>query len=203
MGDQLLKHIEDGNQVLARDLIAEGHKVSLEHLLATLPYDGESSWFFKYALRMCKDLSPEKLRRLLNTVADYEKKEAYFIICDVCEKQVREIVNLKYKGYTLIQEATIDHDDERIKKLISLGADVTVIDDDGNTLLHLLCPGGNWMCRCYYPELVGLLIDNGVDRTVKNAFDNTPEDVAYILGHDKHARYIREYGSPIKDDTRS
>ena len=83
-------------------------------------------------------------------------------------------------GYTstlkLVQQTVKNNETSYAKKLIKSGAQISVKDAEGNTLLHYASNNGN-------KDLVKLLLANGAKANVKNNNGDYPENLAEKTGH--------------------
>ena len=80
----------------------------------------------------------------------------------------------------------------RIKTLLSKGADVNWVDHRGNSSLHYACGNG-------HEKLVSLLLQQGAKVTLENNHKKTPLDMAQINEHISIVRLLMKYGSQPKD----
>lgn len=91
---------------------------------------------------------------------------------------------------TILNNLVINHDIERIKVLIYLGADINKTGESG------MCPF-TWAIYHKYIDIIDLLIDNGVDYTVPYAEDVELMDYLVLSGDKKIAKHILEKIYPI------
>lgn len=91
---------------------------------------------------------------------------------------VKEVgnVNVVAKGWCPIHSAALVGNAETMGTLIELGADVSVKIPDGSTALHLLGEQGSVTCA-------GMLLDAGIDPTLKSDLSQTALDIAVVYNH--------------------
>jgi hypothetical protein len=180
----------------ARKLIAEGGFIRYSHIVEAIPYDGveyeKENKFFNEIIELIK-LDDVKLTDLIFILIEKGSYDAFEALLKLYQPQVKRLITHKVNGYSFLQKSAIAKQCNFAAKFIELGDDVHILDEDGETLLHLLCDGGNWMTRCYYPDIVKLFIDNGLDKDIRNKAGFTATDYAYLMGHNEHADYIEEY----------
>jgi ankyrin repeat protein len=81
------------------------------------------------------------------------------------------------------------------ERLLALGADVKLVDADGDTALHGAAETGN-------VEIIRLLLDKGADVNAKNKEGGTPLMWAAVFGNDEAARLLLSRGADpsLKDN---
>lgn len=208
--DQLLHHISIEYLETAKALISNGHPITLEHVMIAITDNRKNEWFFYHILWNYGPKSAD-IHKILVKCLEIENYRIFRTLCEEYSYLVKPVLETRSTGtygcnggdqeeqMTLLQMTCSNHLFEESKILIDLGANVHVVTERGDTLLHLLCVGGNWMCYCYYPDLVALLIDSGVDPSIQNKAELTAELVADIYGHADHANYIRNYKSKTSE----
>lgn len=77
---------------------------------------------------------------------------------------------------------------ERVEKFLARGADVSLVDNDGDTALHGAAQTGN-------VEIIRMLLDKGADPNVKNKVGGTPLMWAAVYGHTDAARVLLSRGA--------
>jgi ankyrin repeat protein len=77
---------------------------------------------------------------------------------------------------------------ERVEKLLAHGADVTVQDNDGDTVLHGAAQTGN-------VDILRLLLDKGANPNVANKVGGTPLMWAAVYGNEAAARVLLSRGA--------
>jgi uncharacterized protein len=84
---------------------------------------------------------------------------------------------------------------ERVEKLLAHGADVSAVDNDGDTALHGAGQTGN-------VEIIRMLLDKGANPNVKNKVGGTPLMWAAVYGHTDAARTLLSRGADasLKDN---
>jgi uncharacterized protein len=84
---------------------------------------------------------------------------------------------------------------ERVQKLLAHGADLHMVDADGDTALHGAAQSGN-------VEIMRLLLDKGADPNAKNKVGGTPLMWAAVYGNDDAARLLLSRGADasLKDN---
>lgn len=199
MGDRLLYNIERGYLLEAESLISRGEFILFHHVVASIPEDGRSNGFLVYVLSKYK-MNMKHLHELLVITLERRRYETFKFLCEMyggAGGPLRTIIDRKTdKGLTLLQITVFRHLAWQTRMLIYLGANVHVIDYFGETLLHLLCSGSNWIkyqAHNHHLEIMILLIDSGVKRHIKNSIGLTAEDVALIYGHPEEARHLANY----------
>ncbi len=98
-----------------------------------------------------------------------------------------ETVNLLFKT------AWANMDGSMIDFLIKKGAEVKILDEEGNTLLHLALSLAN---RYIDPSSLQNVLKQGLDVRTKNKFGKTPWDLAKENGHDREL-----FNSAINSET--
>jgi hypothetical protein len=194
--DKLWRAIYNYNFEKARKLIATGHRIRYSHIVEAIPYDGveyyKKNKFFEEIIELI-NLNDAELTDLIFILIEKGSYDAFEAVLKLYQTQVKRIITHKVNEYSFLQKSAIAKDYNFAAKFIELGDDVHILDEDGETLLHLLCDGGNWMTKCYYPDIVKLFIDNGLDKDIKNKAGFTATDYAYLMGHNEHADYIEGY----------
>ena len=77
---------------------------------------------------------------------------------------------------------------DMVQLLLENGAEITVQDSDGNTLLHLTASRDN-------EAVILILLEHGADVSTTNARGNTPLDAAARKGHRVAAERLLEHGA--------
>ena len=87
------------------------------------------------------------------------------------------------------------YDNERARKLLAHGADVTAKDKDGDTALHGAAQNGEF-------GMLQLLLDKGADPNAKNNQGGTPLMWAAVYGHAGAVRFLLSRGADprLKDN---
>lgn len=198
MEDRLLWNIRIRYFTTAEALISNGHQIDFVHVKAALCLDGESSWFFRYILgRYHQKMTPDNVHELLRECIKNYMYEALCLILESFEDDMTDVMDKKYKNHTLLQKAVQGNRSLIASRLIKAGADVHVLDDANNNLLHL-CVIHSRRCCCDRTSMAKVLIDAGVDKSAQNVTGNTPVDVALATGHNSLAIYINNVEPAIK-----
>jgi len=79
---------------------------------------------------------------------------------------------------------------EQVRSLLETGMDMNILDDDGNTPLHIACLYGR-------PEIARLLLDAGADTEVHNRWGYTPLDWACLYQETDIVRLLLEHGADV------
>jgi ankyrin repeat protein len=77
---------------------------------------------------------------------------------------------------------------DAVEKLLQLGADVNLQDNDGDAALHGVAKSGNL-------EIIDMLLEKGADPNLKNKLGGTPLMWAAVFGHETAARRFLERGA--------
>lgn len=86
------------------------------------------------------------------------------------------IITRGWKSRTLVMEAAYRRHRNVVEFLLSNGADVSLVDDDKNNILHWACDGGD-------VETVTIVLKKYDCKDTKNLWGQTPADVARLKGH--------------------
>lgn len=95
---------------------------------------------------------------------------------------------LEGKPNKSLHQAAADGDIEKVKSLISKGADVNAKDESRRTALHYASEKGQ-------KEVVELLTRKGVDINTKTDEDKTASALAKENGHTEIVRLLRKHGA--------
>lgn len=158
---------------LINDLIDRGVKTnhkSLHHILYGGNEDGVL--FEKMVKALETPLNNLKLFRLLQHLVE----DGWVNCIDVLERHypviIRKVINYKDEdlfGQTLIHKTL---NIEVVNKLLQLGADPNMVDNEGDSLLHQACYSDK------SEEVVRALLDAGADKTLLNKQNQTAEMIA-------------------------
>ncbi len=96
-----------------------------------------------------------------------------------------------------LHEAATNGDINKVKNLISKGADVNKIELDGTTPLHMVAFGGAMPSTEKHKEVANLLIFHGADVNAKNIFSSTPLHNAAFNDRFEIAKLLIEHGANI------
>jgi len=99
-------------------------------------------------------------------------------------------------GQTMLHLATIENDEDTVRKLVAAGADVNATDSDGLTPLH---------CACAFNadgRIVALLVKHGADPHARAAGGTVPLHEAARHGHPKVVAYLLDQGVDVNASTK-
>ncbi|MBP5426594.1 MAG: ankyrin repeat domain-containing protein [Clostridiales bacterium] len=144
-----------GNEEIVKMLIGKGANVNIQNKFGNTPL-----------MRACQDGMNEIVKALINGGADIniEDEDGNTALMFATAKEKEEIVKT-LKGKMLIDACRNGRDIEA-KELVEQGAEVNIIDQDGNTPLL-------WAWKNGMKEVAQILIDGGADINVKDRFGNT------------------------------
>jgi ankyrin repeat protein len=90
-------------------------------------------------------------------------------------------------GYTPLQAAASWDRVEMVEYLISKGADVNLVDSEGDTALHY----------CENAKIAEVLVEHGADPLLRNKYGLLPIEKAYLDGHEAVVEFLKPLSPEI------
>jgi ankyrin repeat protein len=112
----------------------------------------------------------------------------------ILEKGV-DINGLSNKNVTAISGCAFNHKWDRLKMLLSRGANVNLLDTSNMSPLHRTVDSIEFEAP---HDIIDALILAGVDPQGRDGDGKTPADIAREKGHETTALYIEQFYAPIK-----
>lgn len=110
---------------------------------------------------------------------------------------IKKIINVPYNGTFFLELAVSYINVGTIKLLISYGADVNMLNKDGNSLLHMTMRKECHMYIIPFKQVATILINSGFNLNIRNRDGMTVIDHARSLNLNDHANFLEGYVSAL------
>lgn len=182
--------------ILSEIGILPGFDMTPEAALTKLAYVlGKETW----SLDMKKQMMQSNLRGELTLSKPAEMQEEDLIEAVARSLRLSTPRELDQLGATLypamVNTAVVAQDTNKIKNLQSYGADLSAVDYDQRTALHVACSEGSL-------EVVKFLILNGVPVHARDRQDRTPLMEAISIDHHEIIKFLVRCGAHITGSSR-
>lgn len=126
-----------------------------------------------YAKRSNIKMDPKDIERSIAVLLNQEDRNIFEYLYNYAkDEKINEDVKIKLEENEILQNLYYKKDYKSIKCALTKGTNVDLVDNNGNSLLHIACAKGDYKFMKYLVE------DKGADTKIKNKDGKTPLQLA-------------------------